>query len=130
MGDFVEWLLPKPGFEIALPPISYDYCPNVICEDADTDPLSDEDRSIVWYYLRKIFFKLISSRLSQIASYLFRSSTEISLHHMSGGFSGARVFRVQSQDQQGYEQPLSVLKLGPRTEIAQVLKFIFTLGKL
>ena len=44
----------------------------------------------------------------------------MSLHHLSGGFSGSLVFRVKSRDMSGHEQPMFVLKLGPRTEIAQV----------
>ena len=43
----------------------------------------------------------------------------MSLHHLSGGFSGSLVFRVKSRDMSGHEQPMFVLKLGPRTEIAQ-----------
>jgi len=48
VGDFVEWLLPKPGAQISLPPLS-PYCPNILAQPPHSVALSEEDRSILWY---------------------------------------------------------------------------------
>lgn len=48
---------------------------------------------------------------------LYRDAARVTLRSLSGGFSGARVFAVRSEDALGHAQAASVLKLGPRAII-------------
>jgi protein-tyrosine phosphatase/nicotinamidase-related amidase/aminoglycoside phosphotransferase (APT) family kinase protein len=54
-----------------------------------------------------------------IVQFLYRDSAKVALHALSGGFSGAAVYRVQSWDALGHAQSPSVLKLGPRALIGK-----------
>ena len=55
---------------------------------------------------------------ADILALLYRDSTEVALSPLSGGFSGANVFKAESVDVLGRAQAPSVLKLGPRQLIA------------
>lgn len=95
VGDFTEWLVPD-GVRAALPPPAHPvFGPGLAIDGAP--PLDDDDRDIL--------------------GYLYRDSAKVELHPLSGGFSGAAVFRVTSHDALGHEQASSVAKLGPRNLI-------------
>jgi protein-tyrosine phosphatase/nicotinamidase-related amidase len=92
LGDFAHWLVPEgPGVEV--PPLPPGVGPAV-----SGGTLSLEDTDVV--------------------AGLFRESAEVSLHPLSGGFSGASVFRVRSTNALGHEEAPTVLKLGSRALIA------------
>lgn len=97
VGGFTEWLVPH-GARAALPTSRASFAPalRVAGEGA---PLADADREIL--------------------GFLYRDSARVDLEPLSGGFSGARVFRVASRDPMGHEQAPSVAKLGPRALIAK-----------
>jgi len=52
-----------------------------------------------------------------VLSNLYRDAARVVLRPLGGGFSGARVFAVQSEDALGHAHAASVLKLGPRALI-------------
>src|SRR5207248_1466507 len=52
-----------------------------------------------------------------ILGFLYRDSSKVALHPLSGGFSGAEVFGVDSHDGFGHQQAPSVAKLGARNLI-------------
>lgn len=54
---------------------------------------------------------------SDIVGYLYRDSSQVLLDPLSGGFSGALVFRASSSDALGHQQAPSVVKLGPSKAI-------------
>jgi protein-tyrosine phosphatase/nicotinamidase-related amidase len=55
----------------------------------------------------------------EIVEFLYRDSARVALDSLSGGFSGAAVYRAQSWDALGHAQSPSVLKLGPRALIGK-----------
>jgi protein-tyrosine phosphatase/nicotinamidase-related amidase len=93
VGDFTEWLLPD-GAQAKLPTTRAVFGAGLDLGDA---PVNAEDRDIV--------------------GFLYRDSSRIELNPLSGGFSGAGVYRVTSHDAMGHEQAASVVKLGPRALI-------------
>lgn len=56
----------------------------------------------------------VSESDADILAYLYRESSRVDLAPLSGGFSGAAVYRVTSHDALGHRQAPSVAKLGPR----------------
>jgi aminoglycoside phosphotransferase (APT) family kinase protein len=95
-AEFVDWL--RPGAELDLPHHPLGFEPRIGGTDART-ALSPTDRAIV--------------------AHLFRDSTQVDLEPISGGYSGALVWRVTSQDALGHRQAPAVVKLGPNRAIAQ-----------
>lgn len=55
---------------------------------------------------------------SHLVKLLFRDCREVRLTPIGGGFSGARVYRTESQDELGYRQAPFVVKLDRRAKIA------------
>ena len=95
-AEFADWL--RPGAELALPHHPGGFEPRIGGAGA-TAALSPDDRAII--------------------AHLFRDSTQVDLEPMSGGYSGALVWRATSQDALGHRQAPAVVKLGPNREIAQ-----------
>src|SRR6266516_1424182 len=95
LAEFVDWL--RPGAELDLPQRSHAFEPRL--RGPGRAALQPMDRAIV--------------------AYLFRDSTEVDLEPLSGGYSGAEVWRVASQDALGHRQAPAVVKLGPNRTIAQ-----------
>jgi protein-tyrosine phosphatase len=54
-----------------------------------------------------------------IVGHLFRESSSVTLESLSGGFSGAAVYRTTSTDVLGHNQAPAVVKIGPNRAIAQ-----------
>lgn len=94
VGEFAQWLLP----EAKAPDLvaTAGFGPDVVVSGAT---LGDAEQ--------------------QVMRFLYRDSARIQLQALSGGFSGAGVYRVTSQDALGHEQAPSVAKLGPRNLIGQ-----------
>ena len=95
-AEFVDWL--RPGAELALPHHLLSFEPRIE-SPVDAAALSPTDRAIV--------------------AHLFRDSTQVDLQPISGGYSGALVWRAASQDALGHRQAPAVVKLGPNRAIAQ-----------
>jgi nicotinamidase-related amidase len=96
LAEFADWL--RPGAGLALPPHPGGFEPRIGGSDAGA-ALGPSDRAIV--------------------AHLFRDSTEVDLEPISGGYSGALVWRATSQDALGHRQAPAVVKLGPNRAIAQ-----------
>jgi nicotinamidase-related amidase/aminoglycoside phosphotransferase (APT) family kinase protein len=96
LAEFADWL--RPGAELALPPHQGGFEPRIEGSDAEA-ALGPSDRAIV--------------------AHLFRDSTQVDLEPISGGYSGALVWRATSQDALGHRQAPAVVKLGPNRAIAQ-----------
>ena len=96
LAEFVDWL--RPGAELDLPHHPLGFEPRIGGTNART-ALSPTDRAIV--------------------GHLFRDSTQVDLEPISGGYSGALVWRATSQDALGHRQAPAVVKLGPNRAIAQ-----------
>ncbi len=97
VGDFTEWLLPD-GARPALPKAPRAMFGPGLAVDGGALEITSDDQDIL--------------------GFLFRDSASLELHPLSGGFSGAAVWRVTSRDALGHEQAPSVAKLGPRNLIA------------
>ena len=95
-AEFADWL--RPGAELALPRHPGGFEPRIEGAAARA-ALSQPDRAIV--------------------AHLFRDSTQVDLEPISGGYSGALVWRAASQDALGHRQAPAVVKLGPNRTIAQ-----------
>jgi protein-tyrosine phosphatase/nicotinamidase-related amidase/aminoglycoside phosphotransferase (APT) family kinase protein len=95
-AEFADWL--RPGAELALPHHPPGFEPRIGGANVDA-ALSPADRAIV--------------------AHLFRDSTQVDLEPISGGYSGALVWRATSQDALGHRQAPAVVKLGPNRAIAQ-----------
>jgi protein-tyrosine phosphatase/nicotinamidase-related amidase len=95
VGDLVSWLAPGAAAELPALPVKFGPKIEVVNE---APRLTDTDRDIV--------------------GYLYRDSSRITLDPLSGGFSGALVFRASSIDALGHQQAQSVVKLGPHRAIA------------
>ncbi|MBV1920084.1 MAG: isochorismatase family protein, partial [Pseudomonadales bacterium] len=61
----------------------------------------------------------LDEEAENLIRYLFRDCQKISLKVLDGGFSGNLVAGVQSFDVHGHEQAPHVVKIGPRSEMAQ-----------
>jgi len=94
-AEFADWL--RPGAELALPEHPVGFEPRI--GGASIGALGPGDRAIV--------------------AHLFRDSTQVDLEPISGGYSGALVWRAASQDALGHRQAPAVVKLGPNGTIAQ-----------
>ena len=95
-AEFADWL--RPGAELDLPHHPLGFEPRIEGADARA-ALSPADRAIV--------------------AHLFRDSTQVDLEPISGGYSGALVWRATSQDALGHRQAPAVVKLGANRAIAQ-----------
>jgi nicotinamidase-related amidase len=95
-AEFADWL--RPGAELALPHHPGGFEPRIGGANAPT-ALSPGDRAII--------------------AHLFRDSTQVDLEPISGGYSGAGVWRATSRDALGHRQAPAVVKLGPNRIIAQ-----------
>jgi hypothetical protein len=96
LAEFVDWL--TPGAELDLPEDPLGFAPRFTGSATGAD-LQPEDRAIV--------------------AHLFRDSTEVDLEPLSGGYSGALVWRAIGQDALGHHQAPAVIKVGPNRTIAQ-----------
>lgn len=96
VGEFVSWL--APGAALSLPPVEPRSGPQILVAEEQLE-LSRTDRDLV--------------------GYLHRDSSRILLEPLSGGFSGALVFRSSSSDAFGHQHAPSVVKLGPQAAIAR-----------
>lgn len=96
VAGFVDWL--RPGAELDLPVRALGFEPHIRLT-APATSLPATDRSIV--------------------AHLFRDSTEVDLEPLTGGYSGAQVWRATSRDALGHHQAPAVVKLGPNRLIAQ-----------
>lgn len=92
VGEFCSWLLPsqKEGQWILRPDGSESMCPDFVMDE--TMPLTKEE--------------------VEIASFLYRDASKVTLNALGGGYSGAKVFQVSSLDAMGHQLSPSVLKLG------------------
>ena len=95
-AEFADWL--RPGAELALPPRRGGFEPRIGGADVRA-ALGPGDRAII--------------------AHLFRDSTQVDLEPISGGYSGALVWRATSRDALGHAQAPAVVKLGPNRTIAQ-----------
>jgi protein-tyrosine phosphatase/nicotinamidase-related amidase/aminoglycoside phosphotransferase (APT) family kinase protein len=95
VGEFISWL--NPGAAPRLPATARFGPQTTVVENGRE--LAEPDRDIV--------------------GYLYRDSSRVVLEPLSGGFSGALVFRAASQDSLGHRQAPSVVKLGPTPAIAR-----------
>jgi protein-tyrosine phosphatase/nicotinamidase-related amidase len=95
-AEFADWL--RPGAELALPDHLLGFEPRIEGDGVAT-ALTATDRAIV--------------------AHLFLDSTRVDLEPISGGYSGALVWRATSQDALGHRQAPAVVKLGPNRAIAQ-----------
>lgn len=91
VGEFAQWLAPG---STALEASGAATGSSAIELVGDIDGLVEDHRALV--------------------SFLYRESTKVELGALSGGFSGARVYRARSWDALGHEQSATVLKLGER----------------
>jgi protein-tyrosine phosphatase/nicotinamidase-related amidase len=96
LAEFVDWL--QPGAELNLPDQAPGFEPRIQMSGLGSS-LDLRDRAIV--------------------AYLFRDSTQVDLEPLSGGYSGALVWRATSQDALGHRQAPAVVKLGPNRTIAR-----------
>jgi protein-tyrosine phosphatase/nicotinamidase-related amidase len=94
VAEFADWL--RPGAQLHLPAPRGGVEPRIEVIGRD---LAGGDRAIV--------------------AHLFRESRAVVMEPLSGGFSGATVFRATSTDSMGQSQAPSVVKLGPNRTIAQ-----------
>ncbi len=94
VGEFAGWL--APGASPVLPKTPARFGPPMAIIGGEA--LGVEDREIV--------------------GLLYRDVTRVELEPLSGGFSGAGVFKVNSRDAFGHDQAPSVLKIGPHALIA------------
>ena len=91
VGDLAGWLAPESGFT----------------------PRAPETRS----FTTRVGGAELSDDERDVLTHLYRDAARVVLKPLGGGFSGARVFSVQSEDALGHAQAASVLKLGPRAAI-------------
>jgi len=94
VGAFVDWLCP--GSTTSALPHAPSRTHGVVVEGAD---LTGVDSALV--------------------DFLYRDSARVSLKSLSGGFSGAMVFRARSWDALGHEQAATVLKLGAQQDVSK-----------
>ena len=97
VGDFAQWLVPD-GSKPAPPAIKTGFSVPVTFEENPAE-LSPQDNDIL--------------------SYLYREASKLILMPLSGGYSGASVFKVASYDSFGHELAPSVAKTGPRKLVAE-----------
>lgn len=93
IGEFTSWLVP--GGEPIAPPLPAPGMRPRLMGDA----IEEHDVDVL--------------------AYLYRDSSRVEASALSGGFSGAGVYRITSRDALGHEQAATVLKLGPRDLIAK-----------
>ncbi len=96
VGELTSWL--NPGSTLELPRAPARFGPKLHVSSGDIS-LGDDDLAIV--------------------GDLYRNSPRIELEPLSGGFSGALVFKASSDDSLGHQQAPSVVKLGPSRMIAR-----------
>ena len=94
LGEFTEWLQPGGSTQTVRPSLQ-GVGPRITCDPE----LAADDALLV--------------------DFLYRDARRVTLEPLTGGFSGAFVFRVRSYDAYGHEQAPTVLKLGPRDLIAR-----------
>jgi len=103
VSDFLDWLVPSSGQAL-----------EVTAEQLAT-------MALPVFELASNEGQAIGEGLSPIdqamLGHLYRSASRLRLAPLSGGFSGARVFRVQAWDSLGHTLAPSVAKLGPRALI-------------
>lgn len=97
LGDFAQWLVPD-GSKPEPPAVKTGF----------TVPVSFEENPVE-----------LSPQDHDILSYLYRDSAKLVLMPLSGGYSGASVFKVASYDSFGHELAPSVAKTGPRKLVAE-----------
>jgi len=94
-GEFTEWLLPESVLQAPqLPEREFETRLHITEQSVD---LAKIDREIL--------------------GFLYSDSSEVTLDPLSGGYSGALVFRADSRDAIGHEHAPSVAKIGPPSEI-------------
>lgn len=95
VGEFAEWLVGS-DFKLPATALPVKFRPQLALDDPD--------------------FKLADDA-ADLLGYLYRDSSRVDLSPLSGGFSGAVVFKASSYDSLGHAQAPSVAKLGPRNLI-------------
>lgn len=92
VGALAGWLAPQAGFATRA-------AGRTFTTEVEGAALSDDERDVL--------------------SHLYRDAARVELRTLGGGFSGARVFAVKSEDALGHAHAASVLKLGPRELIGK-----------
>lgn len=99
VGAFAEWLCPEAGPLAPPTPTDRGTAPRIHDGAGTPIPLANADRDLV--------------------AYLYSDAARVEAVPLSGGFSGAEVYRVRSFDALGHEQAPTVLKLGDRELVAK-----------
>ncbi len=95
VGDFTMFL----NGQLPLTQLAHSRISDTTIRIEDNYPVSDTDRKLL--------------------RYLFRESSEAVFKGLDGGFSGNVVLKATSRDQEGHREVPSVIKIGPRSLIAQ-----------
>ncbi len=96
VGDLVGWL--SPGSSTQLPGDKATFGHRVLMKGTTAT---------------QVGMPALTESDQDIVGYLYRDSSAVNLEPLSGGFSGALVFRATSADALGHQQAPSVVKLGP-----------------
>jgi protein-tyrosine phosphatase len=94
VGDFAHWLIPDSTVH---PPETHRTFSTEFEVDGAVTGSSEADEDVL--------------------SFLYRDASKVHLKPLSGGYSGAKVFKAASQDALGHDQAPSVAKIGPRALI-------------
>lgn len=97
VGDFAAWLVPDGG-EVAPSPLPASSLPLLECEPKERAPHGAD---------------------ADLIGYLHRNAARVRLEPLSGGFSGAGVYRAEAFDALGHAHAPSVVKIGARDLIAK-----------
>lgn len=101
IGGFAEWLVPRSG------------APTIAPKSSSRGAGVRVDLSL------PIDATALDEAEHALLSTLYRESAHVELSPLSGGFSGAKVFRASSRDSLGHREAPSVAKIGPRELIAK-----------
>jgi nicotinamidase-related amidase/aminoglycoside phosphotransferase (APT) family kinase protein len=97
VAEFAQWLVPSGRPFVSVPPPPVGNRPRLAPPALDLE-LAETDKDLL--------------------ALLYRGAAELTLHPLSGGFSGALVFGVEAKDPLGQREAPSVAKLGPRKLVA------------
>lgn len=97
VGDFAGFLVPD-GSSVEPVKLPSGSLPRIEIEDEDLEPKGDDAR---------------------LVGYLHRQASRVVLEPLSGGFSGAHVYRAQAYDVLGHALAPSVVKVGPRELVSK-----------
>lgn len=97
VGELAAFLVPD-GRPVEPVRLQQTTLPRIECEPPERGPTDDD---------------------AVLVGYLLRQATRISLHPLSGGFSGAAVYRAEAFDALGHALAPSVIKVGPSALIGK-----------